>query len=86
MEKKITGVLIVAAGKGVRSKSIVPKQYLQFGDQTVLEKNIENGGDQPSLFLCLFKFRSFSRPLDKEGGWPSPHPFKKDKETGGCYS
>ena len=45
MEKKITGVLIVAAGKGVRSKSIVPKQYLQFGDQTVLEKNIEN-------FIC----------------------------------
>ena len=45
MEKKITGVLIVAAGKGVRSKSIVPKQYLQFGDQTVLEKNIKN-------FIC----------------------------------
>ena len=45
MEKKNTGVLIVAAGKGVRSKSTIPKQYLQFGDQTVLEKNIEN-------FIC----------------------------------
>ena len=42
MEKKITGALIVAAGKGVRSKSIVPKQYLHFGHKYVLEKNIEN--------------------------------------------
>ena len=40
MEKKITGALIVAAGKGKWSKSIVPKQYLQFGNKTVLEKNI----------------------------------------------
>ena len=45
MEKKNTGVLIAAAGRGVRSKSKIPKQYLQFGDQTVLEKNIEN-------FIC----------------------------------
>ena len=30
MKKKITGVLIVAAGKGIRSKSLIPKQYLQF--------------------------------------------------------
>ena len=45
MEKKITGVLIVAAGRGVRSKSMVPKQYLQLGNQTVLRKNIEN-------FIC----------------------------------
>ena len=49
MEKKITGVLIAAAGKGVRSKSIVPKQYLQFGDQTVLEKNIENFTCEPLI-------------------------------------
>ncbi len=40
--KKITGTLIVAAGKGIRSKSIVPKQYLHFGRKNVLEKNIEN--------------------------------------------
>ena len=45
MEKQNTGVLIAAAGRGVRSKSTIPKQYLQFGDQTVLEKNIEN-------FIC----------------------------------
>ena len=42
MEKKITGALIVAAGKGIRSRSIVPKQYLHFGNKTVLQKNIEN--------------------------------------------
>ena len=42
MEKQNTGVLIVAAGRGVRSESIIPKQYLNFGDQTVLKKNIEN--------------------------------------------
>ena len=42
MEKKFTGALIVAAGKGIRSKSIVPKQYLHFGHKYVLEKNIEN--------------------------------------------
>ena len=42
MKKKLTGALIVAAGKGERSKSIVPKQYLQFGDKTVLQRNIEN--------------------------------------------
>ena len=39
MEKKFTGALIVAAGKGIRSKSIVPKQYLHFGHKYVLEKN-----------------------------------------------
>ena len=40
MKKKITGVLIVAAGKGIRSKSTIPKQYLHFGNQTVLEMNL----------------------------------------------
>ena len=45
MKKQNTGVLIVAAGRGVRSESIIPKQYLNFGDQTVLKKNIEN-------FIC----------------------------------
>ena len=42
MKKKITGALIVAAGKGMRSRSIIPKQYLHFGNKTVLQKNIEN--------------------------------------------
>ena len=42
MEKKFTGALIVAAGKGVRSKSIIPKQYIHFGHKTVLQMNIEN--------------------------------------------
>ena len=49
MEKKITGALIVAAGKGVRSKSIVPKQYLHFGHKYVLEKNIENFLNEPLI-------------------------------------
>jgi 2-C-methyl-D-erythritol 4-phosphate cytidylyltransferase/2-C-methyl-D-erythritol 2,4-cyclodiphosphate synthase len=49
MKNKITGVLIVAAGKGIRSKSIIPKQYLNFGKQTVLEKNIENFLDEPLI-------------------------------------
>jgi len=49
MEKKITGVLIVAAGKGIRSKSIIPKQYLHFGNQTVLEKNIRNFINEPLI-------------------------------------
>ncbi len=49
MEKNITGALIVAAGKGVRSKSIVPKQYLHLGHKYVLEKNIENFLDEPLI-------------------------------------
>ncbi len=49
MKNKITGVLIVAAGKGIRSKSIIPKQYLNFGKQTVLEKNIKNFLDEPLI-------------------------------------
>ena len=49
MEKKITGVLIAAAGRGVRSKSRVPKQYLQFGNQTVLERNIKNFISEPLI-------------------------------------
>ncbi len=49
MKKKITGVLIVAAGKGIRSKSIIPKQYLHFGNQTVLEMNIANFLREPLI-------------------------------------
>ena len=49
MKKKITGVLIVAAGKGIRSKSIVPKQYLHFGNKTILQKNIENFINEPLI-------------------------------------
>ena len=49
MEKKITGVLIVAAGKGIRTKSIVPKQYLNFGNQTVIERTIENFLGEPLI-------------------------------------
>ena len=53
MEKKITGALIVAAGKGIRSKSIVPKQYLHFGHKYVLEKNIENFLDEPLIDFVI---------------------------------
>ena len=49
MKKKITGVLIVAAGKGIRSKSKVPKQYLHFGNKTILQKNIENFINEPLI-------------------------------------
>ncbi len=49
MKKKSTGALIVAAGKGIRSKSIVPKQYLHLGDKYVLERNIENFMDEPLI-------------------------------------
>ena len=49
MKKKITGALIVAAGKGIRSKTIVPKQYLHFGNKYVLEKNIENFLNEPLI-------------------------------------
>ena len=49
MKKKITGVLIVAAGKGIRSKSIIPKQYLHFGNQTVLEMNVKNFLKEPLI-------------------------------------
>ena len=49
MKKKHTGVLIVAAGNGIRSKSLIPKQYLHFGDKMVLEKNIENFLDEPLI-------------------------------------
>ncbi len=53
MEKKFTGALIVAAGTGLRSKSIIPKQYLQFGNKTVLEKNIENFIHEPLIDFVL---------------------------------
>ena len=53
MEKKFTGALIVAAGKGIRSKSIVPKQYLHFGYKNVLEKNIENFINEPLIDFVL---------------------------------
>ena len=49
MEKKFTGALIVAAGKGIRSGSTVPKQYLHFGRKYVLEKNIENFISEPLI-------------------------------------
>ncbi len=49
MKKNITGALIVAAGKGIRSKTIVPKQYLRFGNKYVLEKNIENFLNEPLI-------------------------------------
>ena len=49
MKKKITGVLIVAAGQGIRSKSTIPKQYINFGNQTVLEKNITNFLREPLI-------------------------------------
>ena len=53
MEKKFTGALIVAAGKGIRSESIVPKQYLHFGHKNVLEKNIENFIDEPLIDFVI---------------------------------
>jgi len=53
MEKKNTGALIVAAGKGIRSKSVVPKQYLHFGNKYVLEKNIENFIDEPLIDFVI---------------------------------
>ena len=53
MEKKFTGALIVAAGKGIRSESIVPKQYLHFGRKNVLEKNIENFIDEPLIDFVI---------------------------------
>ncbi len=53
MEKKLTGALIVAAGKGIRSKSIVPKQYLHFGRKNVLEKNIENFIHEPLIDFVI---------------------------------
>ena len=53
MEKKSTGALIVAAGKGIRSKSKVPKQYLNLGDQMVLEINIENFIFEPLIDFVL---------------------------------
>ena len=53
MEKKSTGALIVAAGKGIRSKSKVPKQYLNLGDQMGLEKNIENFIFEPLIHFVL---------------------------------
>ena len=53
MKKKSTGALIVAAGKGIRSKSKVPKQYLHFGNKMVLEKNIENFIFEPLIDFVL---------------------------------
>ncbi len=53
MKKKMTGALIVAAGKGIRSKSKVPKQYLQFGHKYVLEKNIQNFIEEPLIDFVI---------------------------------
>ena len=53
MENKITGAIIVAAGEGIRSKSTVPKQYLNFGHKMVLEKNIENFIHEPLIDFVL---------------------------------
>ena len=53
MKKKSTGALIVAAGKGIRSESIVPKQYLYFGHKNVLEKNIENFINEPLIDFVI---------------------------------
>ena len=53
MKKNITGVLIVAAGEGKRSKSKVPKQYIHFGHKTVLEINIENFINEPLIDFVL---------------------------------
>jgi len=53
MEKKFTGALIVAAGKGVRSKSIIPKQYIHFGHKTVLQMNIENFIYEPLIDFVI---------------------------------
>ncbi len=53
MKKKITGALIVAAGKGLRSKSSIPKQYLNFGHKNVLERNIENFIDEPLIDFVI---------------------------------
>ena len=53
MENKITGAIIVAAGQGIRSKSTVPKQYLNFGHKMVLEKNIENFIHEPLIDFVL---------------------------------
>ena len=53
MKKKITGALIVAAGKGIRSKTIIPKQYLHFGNKNVLERNIENFIDEPLIDFVI---------------------------------
>ena len=53
MEKKFTGALIVAAGKGVRSKSTIPKQYIHFGHKTFLQKNIENFIYEPLIDFVI---------------------------------
>ena len=53
MEKKFTGAVIVAAGKGIRSKSTIPKQYIYFGHKSVLEKNIENFIYEPLIDFVL---------------------------------
>ena len=53
MKKKFTGALIVAAGKGVRSKSTIPKQYIHFGHKTFLQKNIENFIYEPLIDFVI---------------------------------
>lgn len=53
MKKNLTGVLIVAAGYGNRAKSMIPKQYLKFGEKTVLGKNIENFIKEPLIDFVL---------------------------------
>ena len=63
MENKITGAIIVAAGEGIRSKSTVPKQYLNFGHKMVLEKNIENFIHEPLIDFVLVVINEKHRAL-----------------------
>ena len=66
MKKKLTGVLIVAAGRGKRSKSSVPKQYLRFNGKTVLEKNIENFINEPLIDFILVVINESHHDLYKK--------------------
>ena len=63
MENKITGAIIVAAGEGIRSKSTIPKQYLNFGHKMVLERNIENFIYEPSIDFVLVVINQKHRAL-----------------------
>ena len=63
MEHKITGAIIVAAGEGIRSKSTIPKQYLNFGHKMVLEKNIENFVCEPLIDFVLVVINEKHRAL-----------------------
>jgi 2-C-methyl-D-erythritol 4-phosphate cytidylyltransferase len=53
MKKNLTGAIIVAAGKGKRTKAPIPKQYLKFGQKTILGKNIENFINQSLIHFVL---------------------------------